>query len=100
MNFVFHNLYCFAFSSFICVHLCLSVVRFLVFVSCAEAGEDRQGRFFGALASFAYGADARRAAIFAGARGDQLARFCEQEVVRAVQRLGKSDSAGIRVVEI
>jgi hypothetical protein len=70
------------------------------FQSRPEAGEDCQGGFFGALASLAYGAYARGASIFAGACGDQLARFCEQDVVRAVQRLGKSNSAGICVVEI
>ena len=65
------------FPPFIRVHLFrASVVPFLA--SRAEAGEDCHGCFFGALASFAHGADAGRAAFFARASGDQFARFASR----------------------
>ena len=53
----------FLLSVFICVYLWFQSSSVAL---CAEAGEDCQGCFLGALASLAYGADARRASVFAG----------------------------------
>src|ERR1700739_1932048 len=68
--------------------------------SCAEARQARHRRLFGPFATFAHGTDARRTAVLAGASGDQRERFRKQKIVHAIQRLGESDSSGIRVVEI
>ncbi len=38
--------------------------------------------------------------MFAGARGDQFARFLHQDGVRSKQRLGKADATGISVVQV
>ena len=40
------------------------------------------------------------AAVVAGARGDELARLAHENVVGAEERLGKTDAAGIGVVQV
>src|SRR5580704_2670174 len=84
----------FLLSVFICVHLWFQMCF------CAEAREDCQGCLFCALAAFSYWADARWAAVFAGAGGDQFARLGKQQAVRPEERFGKADSSWVRVIEI
>src|ERR1700682_4340080 len=67
---------------------------------CPQAREDSQRRLFCALAAFAYWTDARWAPVLARTCGDQFARPCEQQIVRAVQRFGEPDSSPIRVIDI
>jgi hypothetical protein len=67
---------------------------------CAEARKDRQRCLLGALAALSHWTDARWAAVFAGACGYQFASLREQQAVRAVERFGEADSAGIRVVQV
>ena len=67
-------------SVFICVHPWFHSFSVPPSSSRAEAGEDCQGGFFGALAALADRADAGGAAVFAGACGDQFARFREQDL--------------------
>jgi hypothetical protein len=90
----FIYIFFFLLSVFICVHL-----WFQMFF-CAEAREDCQGCLFCALAALSYWADARRAAVFAGAGGDQFARLCEQQAVRPEERFRETDSARVCVIEI
>jgi len=54
----------------------------------------------GAWNEVARGTDAGWAAGFTGAALDQFARLADEQVVRAEERLGKTDAAGIGVVEI
>ena len=84
--------------SLIRVHPCASVVP--KFFLRAKAREYLQRRLFSALSAFADWTYAGGAAVFTGARGDQFTRLCQQQIVRAEQRLGEADSAGVRVIEI
>src|ERR1019366_5322764 len=78
--------------------LCVSVPLWQA--SCAEAREDRKRRLFCALAAFSQRPNARWTPFLARTCGDQFACLCEQQVVCSVERFGKADAAGIRVIEI
>src|SRR5467141_1602335 len=86
----------------ISVHLCASVVpiSFSVVFLCPQAREDCQRCLFCALAAFSYWPNARGAAVFARACGDQFARLREQQAVCSVERFGETDSAGVSVIQI
>src|ERR1700687_4698553 len=108
-SFIFLSFYLFIFLSFsyqcssvfICgskAFLCVSVPPWLI--PYAQAREDCQGRLFCALAAFSYWADARWAAVFTWACGDQFASLCEQRSVPPIEWFGEADSAGVRVIQI
>src|SRR6267142_819175 len=56
--------------------------------------------FFCARGQIACGAYAGRAALLAGARGDQFTRFLQQQRVRSKEWFGKPDIAGVGVVQV
>ena len=66
----------------------------------AQALQDGEGGFFGALTFFASGSDARGAAPFAVAADNQLARFFQKQVVHAVERLAEADASRVRIIKI
>src|SRR6266849_4052822 len=68
--------------------------------SCCQPAKDLQRRLLRARHEIAGGADARGAALFAGACGDEFARFLHEEGVRSKERLGEADAAGVGVEEI
>src|SRR5437588_4103518 len=69
-------------------------------ILCTQPAENGQRRFFGARREIASGTNARRAALFAVAGGNQFARFLQEQVVRAKQRFRETDAARIGVVEV
>src|SRR5229473_8384272 len=62
--------------------------------------QDGEGGFFCARGEIAGGADAGRAALFAGTGGDEFARFLHEESVRSKERFRKADAARVGVEEI
>src|SRR6202043_771422 len=68
--------------------------------SCAKPFQNRERRFLRTLAFFTRWPNARRAALFARARHNQLARPPQQQIVHAIERLAESNPARIRVIQI
>src|SRR6266849_1281139 len=68
--------------------------------SCCQPAKDLQRRLLGARREVASGADARGAALFAGARSDELARSLYEKSVGSKEWFGKADAARVGVEEI
>src|SRR5713226_10674597 len=62
--------------------------------------ENGQHLFLCARRQVSCGTDARRTSLLASTRCDELARLLHQQLMRAEERLRKSDTARVRIEEI